>query len=91
METWREGRLVGGIYGIAIGGLFAGESMFHRETDASKAAMVHLFAHLRERGYTLFDTQFLTGHTRRMGAYEIPRSEYLRRLKKALAQKAQFA
>ncbi len=77
--------LVGGIYGVAQGGLFAGESMFHHVTDASKVALVALGGHLRERGYTLFDTQMVTNHTTSMGAVEIPRAEYLRRLRQALA------
>jgi leucyl/phenylalanyl-tRNA--protein transferase len=72
--------LVGGTYGIAIGGLFAAESMFYRERDASKMALVHLVTHLRERGYELFDIQQLTPHTASMGAAEISRIAYLRRL-----------
>ncbi len=77
-------KLVGGAYGIAIGGLFAAESMFYRERDASKVALVHLAAHLRQRGYTLLDIQQWTPHTGRMGAVEIPRIEYLRRLARAI-------
>ena len=90
VEVWHEGRLAGGVYGIAIGGLFAGESMFHHERDASKVALVHLIRHLRARGYRLFDIQQLTAHTRSLGAIEIPRSEYLRRLREALKQQADF-
>lgn len=90
VETWQDGQLVGGIYGIAIGGLFAGESMFHRSSDASKVAMVHLFEHLRQRCFVLFDTQFVTPHTQRMGALEIPRSEYLNRLKEAVQVQVHF-
>jgi leucyl/phenylalanyl-tRNA--protein transferase len=76
--------LAGGVYGIAIGGLFAAESMFHRVRDASKVALVHLVAHVRSRGYQLFDIQQWTPHTGRMGAVEISRLEYLRRLAAAV-------
>ena len=78
--------LVGGIYGVSQGGLFAGESMFHHVTDASKVALVALGEHLRARGYTLFDTQMVTNHTTSMGAVEIPRAEYLSRLREALTK-----
>lgn len=90
VEVWQDRKLVGGIYGVAIGGFFAGESMFHRVSDASKVAMVYLFAHLRARGYALFDTQFVTPHTSRMGAIEIPRSDYLRRLEAAIQMPVSF-
>ncbi|MCI0332030.1 MAG: leucyl/phenylalanyl-tRNA--protein transferase [Planctomycetes bacterium] len=80
IEVWHENRLVGGAYGVAVGGLFAAESMFYRERDASKIALAHLVAHLRTRGYKLFDVQQWTPHTARMGAIQIPRIEYLRRL-----------
>jgi leucyl/phenylalanyl-tRNA---protein transferase len=81
----KEGaRLVGGTYGIAIGGLFAAESMFHAERDASKVALAHLVSHLRVRGYELLDIQQLTPHTESLGATEISKSEYLRRLVKAI-------
>jgi leucyl/phenylalanyl-tRNA--protein transferase len=80
VEVWGEGALVGGTYGVSIGGLFAAESMFHRATDASKVAIVYLVEHLRARGYRLLDIQQWTPHTGRMGAIEIPRAEYLRRL-----------
>ena len=76
--------LVGGIYGVAIGGLFAGESMFHRRTDASKVALASLVERLRTRGYKLFDVQMTTEHTERMGAITIPRQDYLRRLREAV-------
>jgi leucyl/phenylalanyl-tRNA--protein transferase len=76
--------LVGGIYGVAVGGLFAGESMFHRKTDASKVALVSLVERLKQRGYVLFDVQMTTEHTERMGAVNIPRDEYLRRLHAAV-------
>lgn len=85
-----RGELVGGTYGISIGGFFAAESMFHRVTDASKIAVVHLVAHLRTRGYELFDIQQWTPHTGRMGAVEIPRTEYLRRLAHAVKQPVSF-
>ena len=85
VEAWDEGRLVGGTYGLAIGGLFAAESKFYRVRDASKVALAHLVAHLRARGYRLFDIQQLTPHTARLGAIEIPRKVYMRRLAEALA------
>ncbi len=90
LEVWRGDRLVGGIYGVAIGGFFAGESMFHHETDASKVALATLLAHLRRRGFQLFDTQMLTETTRRLGAREIPRIEYLARLAPATAAPCTF-
>lgn len=90
IEVWQGGALVGGIYGVGFGGFFAGESMFHRESEASKVAMVALFEHLRARGYALFDTQVLSPHTEHMGAYEIPRSAYLERLRAALALPVRF-
>ncbi len=84
LEVWHGGQLVGGIYGVAVGGVFAGESMFHHESNASKVALVTLLAHLRRLGFQLFDTQMLTETTRSLGAVEIPRSEYLVRLGMAL-------
>ena len=90
VEAWQDGRLAGGVYGIAIGGLFAAESMFFRRRDASKAALVGLVDHLRTRGYRLFDIQQLTPHTVQFGAVEIPRGEYLRRLAEALAAAVTF-
>ena len=90
VEVWCEGELAGGVYGVTVGGLFAGESMFTRVRDASKVALTHLVGRLRERGYLLFDIQFLTDHTRRLGAVEIPRAEYLRRLRAALTTEARF-
>jgi leucyl/phenylalanyl-tRNA--protein transferase len=90
IEVWKAGRLVGGVFGVAIGGLFAGESMFHRATDASKAALVVLAAHLRSRGYRLFDVQWTNEHTRRLGATNIPRALYLRRLADAVQQPVTF-
>jgi leucyl/phenylalanyl-tRNA--protein transferase len=90
IEVWRGGELVGGTYGVAIGGMFAGESMFFRQRDASKVALVHLVHHLRARGYTLFDIQQLNSHTASLGAREIPRTDYLTRLAKALGQEVSF-
>ena len=83
-ETYLDGELVGGVYGVSLRGLFAGESMFSRVTDASKVALVSLLSHLRDSGYTLFDTQFTTSHLLTFGAVEISRAEYKRRLAKAL-------
>jgi leucyl/phenylalanyl-tRNA---protein transferase len=80
VETWKDGVLAGGVYGIAIGGLFAAESMFYRARDASKVALVSLVDHLRVRGYQLLDVQQWTPHTGSLGVIEIPRREYLRRL-----------
>jgi len=85
IETWLDNELAGGLYGVALGGFFAGESMFARRPDASKVALVHLVERLRQQGFQLFDIQFLTEHTARLGAVEIPRSEYLARLRGALA------
>ena len=84
VEVWSGEHLVGGVYGVAVRGLFAGESMFSRRRDASKVALVHLVDRLRERGFQLFDIQFLNDHTARLGAVEIPRREYLARLRDAL-------
>jgi leucyl/phenylalanyl-tRNA--protein transferase len=91
IEVWRDGVLAGGVYGVALGGLFAGESMFTRVRDGSKIALVHLVQRLRERGFRLFDVQFLNDHTARFGAVEIPRREYLARLRDALKHPAEFA
>ncbi|MDQ4077957.1 MAG: leucyl/phenylalanyl-tRNA--protein transferase [Chloroflexota bacterium] len=90
LETWHEGRLVGGIYGVSIRGLFAGESMFHRERDASKVALVHLVEQLRAGGYTIFDVQFSNPHLAQFGVIEIPRAEYKARLAEALTVDAMF-
>jgi leucyl/phenylalanyl-tRNA--protein transferase len=90
VETWADGELVGGLYGIALGGAFFGESMFSRVTDASKVALVHLVARLRLGGFILLDTQFVTDHLERFGAIEIPRADYRRRLTAALATPARF-
>ena len=85
LEVWLDGRLVGGIYGVAAGGAFAGESMFHRVADASKIALASLTDHLNRQGFVLFDVQVANAFTQRMGAEEIPRREFLGRLRKALA------
>jgi leucyl/phenylalanyl-tRNA--protein transferase len=90
VEAWHEGKLVGGLYGVHIGAAFFGESMFSRVTDASKIALVHLVARLRQGGFTLLDTQFVTRHLERFGAIEISRRDYHARLKAALRHKAQF-
>ncbi len=84
IECWRDGRLVGGLYGVALGGAFFGESMFSRERDASKVALVHLVDQLNALGYTLLDTQFTTPHLVRFGAIEISRDAYERALQTAL-------
>lgn len=91
VEAWYEGRLVGGLYGVALGGAFFGESMFTRMRDASKVAFVALVERLRQRGFLLLDAQYVNPHTRRLGAVEIPRSEYMRRLEKALQRACRFA
>jgi leucyl/phenylalanyl-tRNA--protein transferase len=90
VETWQDGVLVGGLYGVALKGAFFGESMFHRVTDASKAALVALVERLRERGHTLLDTQWVTGHLSQFGAAEIPRRRYLRLLDAALQADVTF-
>ena len=82
--------LAGGLYGVAIGGAFFGESVFHRATDASKVALVALVERLRARGFVLLDTQWVTPHLRQFGAYEIPRDEYLWRLEHALGLECRF-
>lgn len=84
VETWINGRLVGGLYGVALGAAFFGESMFSRVADASKVALVHLAARLRLGGFVLCDTQFLTEHLARFGAVEVPKADYKRRLAAAL-------
>ncbi len=89
-ETWADGELVGGVYGVSLAGLFAGESMFSRQTDASKIALAHLVARLKQCGFCLFDVQFTTSHLQRFGATEIPRAEYQRRLAEALTCEVTF-
>jgi leucyl/phenylalanyl-tRNA--protein transferase len=90
IEVWHESRLAGGTYGVAIGGLYAGESMFYVVRDASKVALAHLVNHLRDRGYQLFDIQQLTDHSQSLGAIEIPRRQYLDRLNDALIRQVEF-
>ena len=90
VEAWRDGRLVGGLYGVRLGRAFFGESMFAIERDASKVALVHLVARLRRGGFTLLDTQFVTEHLARFGAVEIGRKEYQQRLAEALRGEADF-
>jgi leucyl/phenylalanyl-tRNA--protein transferase len=90
VEAWRDGQLVGGLYGVQMGGTFFGESMFHTARDASKVALVHLVARLRTAGASLLDTQFVTPHLQSLGAVEIPRAEYHRRLDEALGCAADF-
>jgi len=84
VETWLAGKLVGGLYGVAIGGAFFGESMFHRKTDASKIALLALVEHLRKQKFALLDTQWVTSHLLQFGAVEIPRAQYLKLLKRAV-------
>ena len=88
IECWQEGRLAGGLYGVALGGVFFGESMFHRVRDASKVALVHLVERLRHGRYVLLDTQYVTPHLQQFGAVEIEAAEYARRLAWALERKA---
>ena len=84
VESWRQDELAGGLYGVALGGTFFGESMFYRQTDASKVALVALVERLKARGFVLLDVQFSTPHLERFGAVDIPRDEYLERLAEAL-------
>jgi leucyl/phenylalanyl-tRNA--protein transferase len=91
VETWLDGRLVGGLYGVALGGAFFGESMFSTERDASKVALVHLCARLKHGGFRLLDTQFVTEHLRQFGTREVSRSEFHSLLEKALAVEASFS
>lgn len=90
VEAWRDGRLAGGLYGVALGGAFFGESMFSVEGDASKVAFVHLVGRLRCGGFSLLDTQFLTPHLESLGAVEIARADYKRRLALALKVRGDF-
>lgn len=90
VEAWSETELVGGLYGVAIGGLFSGESMFHRQSDASKVALYFLCQALKQAGFTLFDIQMLTPVTQQLGAVEIPRSQYLQRLQTAIRLPCRF-
>jgi leucyl/phenylalanyl-tRNA--protein transferase len=88
VESWQDGRLVGGVYGVSLGAAFFGESMFTRARDASKVALVALAERLRQGGFLLLDTQFVTDHLRRFGAIEIARSSYRQQLRRALRQDA---
>jgi leucyl/phenylalanyl-tRNA---protein transferase len=90
VECWRDGKLVGGLYGVSLGAAFFGESMFSRERDASKVALAHLAARLIRGGFELLDAQFPTDHLAQFGAISIPRSEYLRKLNRAIATDADF-
>jgi leucyl/phenylalanyl-tRNA--protein transferase len=90
VECWHEDALVGGLYGVSLGGAFFGESMFSRMRDASKVALVHLVARLSAGGYQLLDAQFLTEHLATFGAREIPRLDYRERLARALTVPATF-
>lgn len=90
IECWRDDKLVGGLYGVKLGGAFFGESMFSRERDASKVALVHLMARMIRGGFSLLDTQFLTAHLSRFGAIEIPRARYQVLLARAIAHEAEF-
>jgi len=90
VETRLAGKLVGGLYGVHIGGAFFGESMFHRATDTSKVALVALVERLRDRGFALLDTQWQTPHLAQFGTMEIPRREYLRQLKRAISLPCAF-
>src|SRR5918998_86184 len=90
VEVYRDGRLVGGLYGVTLGAAFFGESMFHRERDASKIALAHLVARLRSGGFKLLDTQFVTGHPLQFGAMEVPRRIYKRLLREAMDTSAEW-
>jgi leucyl/phenylalanyl-tRNA--protein transferase len=90
VEAWTDGRLVGGLYGVALGGAFFGESMFHEVTDASKVALHALVTRLKDRGYELLDTQWTTAHLATFGATEISRAEYRRRLDACIKKHCHF-
>ena len=90
VESWLDGKLVGGLYGLSLGSAFFGESMFSRATDASKVALAYLVALMKKGGYTLLDTQFVTDHLAQFGTIEIPRRDYLRLLAQALDRPAAF-
>ena len=89
-EIWQDGQLIGGVYGVALGGAFFGESMFSAAPDGSKLALAHLIPGLQTAGFSLFDTQYLTPHLASLGAVEIARADYHRRLERALGQEARF-
>ena len=90
VEAWQNGKLAGGLYGVSIGAVFFGESMFHRVPDASKVALVHLVERLRARDYELLDSQATTEHLRRFGCVDMPASEYLKKLERALKKVREF-
>lgn len=90
VEAWRDGQLVGGLYGVSLGGAFFGESMFALETNASKVCLVHLVDRLKRQGYALLDTQMVTSHMRQFGTKEIPAAEYMKMLESALAIECQW-
>ena len=90
VEVWEGAEIVGGLYGVSIGAVFFGESMFHRRTDCSKIAMAHLLSRLKAGNYRLLDTQFITDHLRTFGGIEIPREDYELRLAEALAHEADW-
>lgn len=90
VETWADDHLVGGLYGISLGGLFAGESMFHLERDASKVALVRLIERLRERGGRLLDVQWMTPHLRSLGAVDVARVDYIAKLRDAVLGPSSF-
>lgn len=90
VECWRDGRLVGGLYGVTLGAAFFGESMFHRARDASKVALVHLVARLKATGFSLLDTQFVTSHLQTFGAIEVPQRQYHKLLEASLIGEADF-
>jgi len=90
LEVWQGDQLAGGIFGVTFGGLFAGESMFHSVTDASKVALVSLLRHLQKQGFELFDVQWTNEHTRSLGASEMSREEYLTRLATAVQKDVKF-
>ncbi|MCX8493684.1 MAG: leucyl/phenylalanyl-tRNA--protein transferase [Chthoniobacterales bacterium] len=91
VEVWQDDKLVGGLYGVSIGGAFFGESMFHRVTNASKVALWHLVEILKKGGFTLLDSQWTTPHLEQFGAREIPRSDYLEKLAAAITLKTTFS
>ncbi|GJL85829.1 MAG: leucyl/phenylalanyl-tRNA--protein transferase [Micavibrio sp.] len=90
VECWKDGELIGGLYGLAIGGAFFGESMFSESRDASKVALIHLVARLWKGGFTLLDTQFINDHLKQFGVYEVPHKDYIEQLKSAICIEADF-
>lgn len=90
LEVWLDGKLVGGVYGVALGGAFFAESKFHTVTDASKVALYHLVRHMKVRGMSLLEVQFITPHLKSLGVVEVPRAVYMRRLKAALDRRVHF-